>query len=476
MTRVAIVDYGMGNLASVASAFHALHAEVTVSSRVEDLRTADRIVLPGVGAFGEGMRNLVAHDLVDALSDEVLGRGKPFLGICLGMQLLARDGYEHGRHEGLGWLKASVRPLDTRAAGVKQLQIGWNDVVPRPGRALFAGLRGTPSFYFVHGYQLVCDDDAIVAAASHYGAPFVAAIEQANVFGVQFHPEKSQEPGLTLLRRFLHWEPGLPRDLSLGAGGEAASPAFKIRVVPTLLLDGARLVKTIRFDRRRDVGDPVKAPMVYDAQLADELVFLDITATREGRGVERLVAAVRGVTAECFMPLTAGGGIQATDDIRALLKAGADKVAINSAAVEDPTLLSRASQIFGRQCVVVSIDVRGTGSDATVFTRAGTHATGLDPVTWARRAVEAGAGEVLLTSIDRDGTFTGYDLDLVRRVSQAVDVPVIASGGAGSMADLVAGVNLGGASAVAAASLFHFRDLSPIKVKAGLKRAGVPVR
>ena len=476
MTRVAIVDYGMGNLSSVASAFHALHADVTVSDRLEDLRAADRIVLPGVGAFGEGMRNLGTRGLIDALGEEVRGRGKPFLGICLGMQLLARDGDEHGHHEGLGWLKATVRPHDTRAAGVKQLQIGWNEVVPRAGAALFAGLRGAPSFYFVHGYQLVCDDDAPVAAYSHYGTRFVAAIEQENVFGVQFHPEKSQEPGLTLLRRFLRWTPGMPRDLALGAGIETMRPAFKIRVVPTLLLEGARLVKTVRFGSRRDVGDPVKAPMVYDAQLADELVYLDITATREGRGVERLVEAVGRVTEECFLPLTAGGGIRTTDDIRVLLKAGADKVAINSAAGEDPALLSRAARIFGRQCVVVSIDVRGREGRWEVFTRAGTQPTGLDPVTWARRAVEAGAGEVLLTSIDRDGTFAGYDLDLVRRVSDAVDVPVIASGGAGSMADLAAGVIAGGASAVAAASLFHFRDLSPIKVKAGLKRAGLPIR
>jgi cyclase len=473
MTRVAIVDYGMGNLASVARAFESLYADVTVSDRAEDLRAADRIVLPGVGAFGEGMRNLAARGLIAVLGEEVLTRGKPFLGICLGMQLLARDGDEHGHHEGLGWLKASVRPLETRAARVKQLQIGWNDVVPRPGSALFAGLRGAPCFYFVHGYQLVCDDDAVVAAHSHYGTRFVAAIEQDNVFGVQFHPEKSQEPGLTLLRRFLRWEPGAPRDVALGADADEVRPVLKIRVVPTLLLEGDRLVKTIRFDRRRDVGDPVKAPMVYDAQLADELVYLDITATREGRGVDRLVRAIERVTGECFMPLTAGGGVRSTEDIRALLKAGADKVAINSAAVDDPALLGRAARMFGRQCVVVSIDVRG-GSE--VFTRAGMHATGLDPVAWARRAVEAGAGEVLLTSIDRDGTFSGYDLDLVRRVSDAVDGPVIASGGAGSMADLIAGVTEGGASAVAAASLFHFRDLSPIKVKAGLKRAGLAVR
>lgn len=474
--RVAIVDYGMGNLYSVAKAFEAIHAEVTVSNRVEDLRASDRIVLPGVGAFGEGMRNLAERGLVEALEETVLGRGKPFLGICLGMQLLARDGLEHGHHQGLGWLKASVKPLDVRESGLKQLQIGWNEVIPRSGTTLFTGLRGTPSFYFVHGYHLVCDNDAPIAAYSHYGNRFVAAIQQEHLFGVQFHPEKSQEPGLHVLRNFLHWRAGTPADVT-SVDPPASQTTFKIRVIPTLLLEGDRLVKTIRFDRRRDVGDPVKAPMVYDAQLADELVYLDITATREGRSIDRLVEVIQRVTGECFMPLTAGGGIRSVEDIRRLLKAGADKVSINSAAVENPALIRQAAQTFGRQCVVVSIDARATGDGRhEVFTHGGRRPTGLDPTRWARQAMEAGAGEILLASIDRDGTFEGYDLDLVRLVSDAVDVPVIASGGAGRMRDLVDAVRLGHASAVAAASLFHFRDLSPIKVKAGLKRASLPVR
>jgi cyclase len=476
VSRVAIVDYGMGNLSSVAKAFEALHAEVVVTSRPADLRAADRLVLPGVGAFAEGMRSLQARGLIEPLTDEVLGRGKPFLGICLGMQLLASEGHEHGRHAGLGWIKATVHPLDVRDSALKQLQIGWNDVVPGTGAALFAVTPGPQSFYFVHGYHLVTEDDAMVAAYSHYGRPFVAAIEHDNVFGVQFHPEKSQEPGLGLLRRFLHWQP-TARAAGPRVPPEPCQTALKIRVVPTLLLAGPRMVKTVRFDRRRDVGDPVKAPMVYDAQTADELVYLDIDATPQGRGVEHLVETIGRVTGECFMPLTAGGGIRTVDDIRALLKAGADKVAINSAAVERPDLLGEAAVTFGRQCVVVSIDVRGRGpGEYEVFTGGGRQPTGLDPVEWARRAVAAGAGEVLLTSIDRDGTFEGYDLDLVHRVADVVEVPVIASGGAGTMADLIAAVRDGRASAVGAASMFHFRDLSPIKVKAGLRRAGIPVR
>ena len=476
MSRIAIVDYGMGNLYSVAKAFEALHAEVTVTDNPEELRAAERIVLPGVGAFGEGMRNLKERGLDKALAEEALVRATPFLGICLGMQLLAREGLEHGHHQGLGWLKATVRPFNVQQTGLREIQIGWNEVAPRPGSPLFAGLQGTPSFYFVHGYHLVSDEPATVAGLSHYGGRFIAAVQQDNVFGVQFHPEKSQEPGLTVLKNFLRWRPGMPQIPDTGGIKDVSSASFKIRVIPTLLLEGSRLVKTIRFDRRRDVGDPVKAPMVYDAQLADELIYLDITATREGRGVDRLVEAIRRVTGECFMPLTAGGGICSVEDVRRLLKAGADKVSINSAAVDRPELIREAAGTFGRQCIVVSIDVRKVNGTYEVFTQGGRRATGLEPVRWARQAAEAGAGEILLTSIDRDGTFEGYDLELVRSVAQAVNVPVIASGGAASMRDLAEAVTEGRASAVAAASLFHFRDLSPIKVKAGLKRAGLSVR
>ena len=217
--------------------------------------------------------------------------------------------------------------------------------------------------------------------------------------------------------------------------------------------------------------------MVYDAQQADELVYLDIKASCEGYGIGRLVEAVNRVTGECFMPLTAGGGIRSVSDIRQLLKAGADKVCINSAAVENPGLISEAARVFGRQCVVVSIDVKALADNQyEVFTYGGRLSTHLDPVIWAQRATGAGAGEILLTSIDRDGTMEGYDLSLIRRVADSVDIPVIASGGAGKMRDFVEAVTEGHASGVAAASIFHFTDQSPIKVKAFMKRNGINVR
>ena len=200
-----IVDYGMGNLNSVFKAFEVLRAEPVLSNRVEDLERADRIVLPGVGAFGEGMKNLRALGLVEPLREQVVRRRKPFLGLCLGMQLVARDSSEQGQHQGLGWIEASVRALDT-TDDLKSIHIGWNDVSPDPDCPLFVGLGAEPNFYFVHRYHVACDDPGIVAGIAHYGHPFAAAIQSDNILGAQFHPEKSQETGLAMLRNFLKWE------------------------------------------------------------------------------------------------------------------------------------------------------------------------------------------------------------------------------------------------------------------------------
>jgi glutamine amidotransferase len=207
VSRVAIVDYGMGNLTSVARAFESLYADVVVTSKARDLAQAERIVLPGVGAFGEGMRNLQDLQLVEALDAEVRGRRKPFLGICLGMELLAVDGHEGGYHRGLGWIDATVERVDADDPSVKAVHIGWNDVTPIESGALLDGLGAAPDFYFVHGFRLRCRDARCVRGLSEYGGRFPTVVETGNVAGVQFHPEKSQETGLALLRNFLRWCP-----------------------------------------------------------------------------------------------------------------------------------------------------------------------------------------------------------------------------------------------------------------------------
>jgi cyclase len=258
---------------------------------------------------------------------------------------------------------------------------------------------------------------------------------------------------------------------------------LKIRIIPCLDVAHGRVVKGVNFVDLRDAGDPVDAARAYDAAGADELCFLDIHATHENRGTMYDLAT--RTAEQCFMPLTIGGGVRTVDDVRALLLAGADKVSFNSAAVADPDVVARAADRFGSQCIVVAIDAKrvapedrekGTPGRWEIFTHGGRRPTGIDAVAFARRVAEKGAGEILLTSMDRDGTRSGFDIALTRAISDAVPVPVIASGGVGNLDHLVAGVTEGGASAVLAASIFHFGEYTIAEAKAHMAKAGIPVR
>ncbi|MEL7488725.1 MAG: imidazole glycerol phosphate synthase subunit HisF [Pseudomonadota bacterium] len=260
---------------------------------------------------------------------------------------------------------------------------------------------------------------------------------------------------------------------------------LKIRIIPCLDVKDGRVVKGVNFVNLRDAGDPVEAAIAYDAAGADELCFLDISASHEGRGI--LHDKVAAVAERCFMPLTVGGGVRSTDDFRTLLTVGADKVAINTAAVNDPDLINAAASRFGAQCVVVAVDARrvGDGREGAgpegggrweIFTHGGRRETGIDAIAFAREAVRRGAGEILLTSMDADGAKTGYDIALTRAVADAVDAPVVASGGAGTLDHLVEAARDGGASAVLAASIFHFGTYSIGEAKAALRDAGLAAR
>jgi cyclase len=248
----------------------------------------------------------------------------------------------------------------------------------------------------------------------------------------------------------------------------------RVRVIPCLDVAGGRVVKGVNFLDLADAGDPVEQARVYDAAQADELCFLDITASHEARGT--MLSVVERTAAVCFMPLTVGGGVRTAEDARALLLAGADKVAVNSAAVARPALVSDIAERFGAQCCVASIDARRVADGWEVLTHGGRRATGIDAVTHALRLAELGAGELLVTSMDRDGTRGGYDLDLVRAIADRTSVPVVASGGVGTLDDLVAGVTQGHASAVLAASIFHFGEATIADAHAALSAAGVAVR
>lgn len=248
-----------------------------------------------------------------------------------------------------------------------------------------------------------------------------------------------------------------------------------VRIIPCLDVANGRVVKGVNFVALRDAGDPVQAAAAYDAAGADELCFLDITASHENRGT--LLDIVERTADQCFMPLTVGGGVRSVQDARALLLAGADKVAVNSAAVARPALIGELAMRFGEQCVVVAVDAKAVGPGKwEIFTHGGRKATGIDAVAYAIEAARLGAGEILLTSMDRDGTKAGYDLALTRMISDAVQVPVVASGGVGGVADLVSGVRDGHASAVLAASIFHFGEVTVAQARAALADAGLPVR
>ena len=250
---------------------------------------------------------------------------------------------------------------------------------------------------------------------------------------------------------------------------------LKVRIIPCLDVKDGRVVKGVNFVNLVDAGDPVEQARVYDAAGADELTFLDITASSDNRDTILDIAA--STAEQCFMPLTIGGGVRSTDDIRKLLLAGADKVSIMTAAVKRPELVAEAAERFGAQCIVVAIDARRSGPGKwEVFTHGGREPTGIDAVEWAERAAASGAGEILLTSMDRDGTKEGFDCELTRAIADSVTIPVIASGGVGTLDHLVEGVREGHAAAVLAASIFHFGTYSIGQAKQHMAEAGVPVR
>jgi len=247
------------------------------------------------------------------------------------------------------------------------------------------------------------------------------------------------------------------------------------RIIPCLDVTGGRVVKGVNFVELRDAGDPVEIAARYNDQGADELTFLDITATSDDRDL--ILHIIEAVASQVFIPLTVGGGVRTVDDVRRLLNAGADKVSFNSAAVANPQVIRDASEKYGAQCIVVAIDAkRHAGGGWDVYTHGGRKNTGLDAVEWARRMAEQGAGEILLTSMDRDGTKIGFDLELTRAVADAVPVPVIASGGVGALEHLSEGIRIGGADAVLAASIFHYGEFTVAQAKALLARDGIPVR
>ncbi len=464
--EVGIVSTGAANLASVLAGLRRVGAAPRILTAPEEVRTMSHVVLPGVGAMGAAMRKLHDEGWVAPLKER-LAEGKNTLAVCLGLHLLFESSDESPGVEALGVFRGHVHRFE---AGLRVPQLGWNRVTGPDGDPVL----GSGDAYFANSYRVrAAPADCRVAWADH-GGPFVAALARPGLMACQFHPELSGGFGERLLRRWLRGPEAAPAQV-----GDPDRTTLTPRLIPCLDLKDGRVVKGVKFQGLRDAGDPVALAHAYAQQGADELVLLDVSATPEGRG--HAVSVVEAVRAVVNIPLTVGGGVRTVADAGRLLDAGADKVGVNTAAVTDPDLLTRLADQFGRQCVVLALDAAQTedgeagAGDWTVVVRSGRDRTGLDAVAWAATAEEKGAGEILLTSWDRDGTGGGYDLPLIQSIRSAVNIPVIASGGAAHAGHLAEALTAG-ADAVLAASIFHDGQATVGDVKRDLRDAGVEMR
>lgn len=452
-----IVDYNMGNLHSVKRKLDQLGVPSCISSDPKVIRTADKLILPGVGHFGQAMENLRTLGLLDALHEAVQVKKTPILGICLGMQLLARYS-EEGHTAGLGWIDAEVVAFQfADRLRYKVPHTGWNTVHIAHEHPVMAGIPQQAACYFVHAYYFRPNNSADVLTYTDYGIRFASAVASGHILGMQYHPEKSHGIGLAMLRNFAeadfsHMTPVMP-PVEHAPVSEASG--LQPRVIPVLLLRDAILVKTRGFKKPTYIGDPINAVRIFNDLKADELVFLDTQATEQGRLVS--LDFVRHVGEEADMPFAVGGGIRRLDDIRSILAAGAEKVVITSYALERPTFIAEAAAAFGSSTIVVCIDVKKKWLGGTCVWSAGaTKASPWSPVAFAQEMERQGAGELIIQSVEHDGAMTGYDLALVRSISEAVSIPVVALGGAGTMEHLRAGFTAGFANGLAGGSMFVY--------------------
>jgi cyclase len=466
--NVAVLDYGMGNRVSVLKALERAGARAEITDDPRALRDADGVVIVGVGAFPEATSKL--EKFVPLLRERHAAE-KPILGVCLGLQLFFEGSDEHNGARGLGFLEGQVRQL--RAGHQRLPHIGWNRVRWEQPSELLDGLPDECAFYHVHSYVAQPADRSVVLGSTEYGERFVSAVQHGSLYGVQFHPEKSSHDGLKLLENFTK--------LCVGAGRrvqpERATPQPGLckRIVPCLDVDGGRVVKGTNFVNLKDAGDPVERAAFYDSAGADEITFLDISATHEKR--ETIAKLAADAARRVFVPITIGGGIRSVEDAQTVLDAGADNISVNSAAVARPELLDELDSVFASQNLILAIDakrkIQERGWD--VYVAGGRTAADRDALEWAQDGVKRGAGQILLTSMDRDGTHDGYDIELIQAISEAVDVPIIASGGAGKLEHLSAALEAG-ASAVLCASIFHFGHYTVQDVNTYLAQQGIMVR
>ncbi len=479
-----IASTGAANLASVTAMCDRASVRAVITEDADLLYRAERALLPGVGAFGAAMEKLETTGIAKALAARIT-EGRPTMGICLGMQLFCESSEESPGIPGIGALPC---PVGRFQVSLPLPQLGWNRIVPAEGDSFLA-----PGWaYFANTYRVGSAPEGFLSARCVYGEDFAATLESAfdpetgvpAILLCQFHPELSGPWGLDLFTRWMGRASGHVAAAGMRPEGGSASGWVRergtaVRVIPCLDIKGGRVVKGVKFENLVDSGDPATLSARYEAEGADEIALLDISATIEERATA--LESVKAVRAKVSIPISVGGGIRKIEDAERLLNAGADRVSVNSAAVRSPELVTALAERFGVQCVIVAVDARrlpaGEGEPPRweVVIDAGRTGTGLDAVEWAKRCAALGAGEILLTSIDRDGTGLGYDEDLVAAIATAAGIPVIASGGATRMQHFLGGLKAK-AGAVLAAGAFHRGELAIGDLKAYLDDEQMEVR
>jgi len=528
---ISLIDYGAGNVRSLRNAIGKLGYALTDITRPEDILAAERLIFPGVGSFGAAMQRLHSLGYVEPLK-EYLRAGRPFLGICIGLQCLFEGSEESPGVAGLGLIPGTIRRFD--AGGPSVPHMGWNRVRPQRDSSLFAGYRGEP-LYFVHSYRAVPEPANAhwSLACTDYGGEFLSAVRQGKVAAVQFHPEKSGEAGLGLLDRFLSDAPPQTTAAPYHRGPKRTRLAKRVIACLDVRTNDAGdmvVTKGDQYDVReqggqvRNLGKPVDLARRYYEEGADEITFLNITAFRDfPLGDQPMLEVLERTSEQVFVPLTIGGGIRAftdTDgrhysalDVAATyFRSGADKISIGSDAVAiveqylqngratGDSAIEQIAQVYGNQAVVISVDPRRVYVAAPDHTRhrtvrtqipgpngeqfcwfqctvkGGREGRDVDAIELAQACERLGAGEILLNSIDRDGTGAGFDLALVVEVSRSVTIPVIASSGAGEVAHFSEVFEATDVEAALAAGIFHRREVPIASVKAHLKAKGIETR
>ncbi len=515
---ITLLDYGAGNVRSVINALESLGETVRVVATAEDILSAEKLVFPGVGAFGNMMEILNRKAYIAPLK-AYLAAGRPFLGICLGLHALFENSEEAFAAEGLGFLKGTVKRFDVDCAVP---HIGWNGLAIRQPASLFKGLQGDEKFYFVHSYHVAPEDPEVVLTTTDYGYSFVSAIQKGPVVATQFHPEKSGRSGLKLLENFIRagdaaHEPNVRQDHTRLAKRIIACLDVRTNDQGDLVVTKGDQYDVREEGEVRNLGKPVELARRYYEEGADEITFLNITGFRDFPLADMpMLEVLRQTSRNVFVPLTIGGGIRNYTDVNGrfysalevaaeYFRSGADKVSIGSDAVaiveayrktgrkSGASAIETIARVYGSQAVVISIDPRRVyvhapdevphsvietalpGPQGQKYcwyqctVKGGREGRDLDAVSLARACEELGAGEILLNCIDRDGTNTGFDLELINAVKSAVNIPVIASSGAGCADHFLDVFQHTAAESALAAGIFHRREVPIGAVKSFLK-------